>query len=226
MRGRILCGAAVAAAGAAIAFAQTSQPITPPSDSSYYGYYGYPGSYHSSTAGESYAHGMADVVRSQGQANLNNSAAAINYSITQRNEIDNRAAWTSTYFQMRDENKRARDAERRPRATMSDLVRYAQEGKPKPLSPSELDAVTGSVRWPLALQVPGYAKDRAELEKILAGRASKGTLGPADYMKVRQLTTAMLGQLKEQIRDVPPEQYTLAKRFLESLAYEATRPLG
>jgi len=226
MRGRILCGAAVAAAGAAIAFAQISQPITPPSDSNYYAYGGYPGSYHSSTAGESYAHGMADVVRSQGQTNLNNSAAAINYTVAQSNEIQNRAAWTSTYFQMRDENRRARDAERRPRATMEELVRYAQEGKPKPLSPSEFDAVTGSVRWPLALQVDGYAKDRAELEKILAGRASKGTLSPADYRKVRQLTTAMLGQLKEQIRETPSEQYTLAKRFLESLAYQATRPLG
>jgi hypothetical protein len=76
------------------------------------------------------------------------------------------------------------------------------------------------------LQVDGYAKNRVDLEKIFTGRASTGTLGPADYMKVRQVTTAMLDQLKEQIRDIPPEQYTLAKRFLESLAYEATRPLG
>jgi hypothetical protein len=236
MRVRILFGAAVAAAGAAIAVAQPtqpatpppgiSQPIAPPSNSGYYSYGGSGGGYHASTAAEGAATGMSNVVRAQGEASLNRSAAAINYTVAQSNEIQNRAAYTSTYFQMRQENRQARAAERRPRATMEELVRYAQAGKPKPLSPGEMDKVTGTVRWPLALQVDGFAKQRAELEKIVAGRASTGTLSPADYMKVRQLTSTMLDDLKSKIRDIPPEQYTLAKRFLESLAYEATRPLG
>jgi hypothetical protein len=222
---KVLIAAAAAASGS-IALAQTSQPITPPSNSGYYGYGGYPVYFGPSTAGGSAAHGMADVVRSQGEANLNNSAAAINYSIARSNEIQNRSEWTSTYFQMRDENRRARAAERGPRATMADLVRYAQAGKPKPLSPSELDVVTGAVRWPLALQVEGYAKSRAELEEVFARRASSGTISPADYMKVRQVTATMMAQLQDGIRDVPPEQYTLSKRFLESLAYAGTRPAG
>jgi hypothetical protein len=226
MKSLIVLVAAAALACGAVTLGQTSQPITPPSNSGYYGYGGYGGGYHSSTAAEGAARGMADVVRSQGEANLNNSAAAVNYSVARSNQIDNRAKWTSTYFQMREENRQARAAERRPRATMADLVRYAQAGKPKPLSPSQLDVVTGAVSWPLALQVDGYAKSRAELEPILAGRASSRTISPADYMKVRQVTNAMLAQLKGQIREIPPEQYTVAKRFLESLAYEATRPLG
>lgn len=223
MRSLMVIIAAAAAAGAAIAVAQTSQPIQPPANSGYYGG-GYPVYTHASTAGESYARGMADVVRSQGQANLNNSAAAINYSIARSNQIKNREAWTSTYFQMRDENRRARAAERRPRATMEDLVRYAQAGKPKPLSPSELDVVSGAVRWPMVLQVDTFADGRAELEKIFASRASSGTMGFSDYMKVRQVTTAMLADLQKHVRDIPPQEYLAAKQFLQSLAYASNRP--
>ena len=227
MRSLRVTVAAAALAAAAIALAQTSQPIAPPSNSGYYGYSGYggyDGYYRASTPGEGYARGMADVVRSQGEANLNNSAAAINYSVARSNQIENRMAWTSTYFEMRAENRRARAAERRPRATMADLVRYAQAGKPKPLSHSEFDMVTGKVQWPLALQVDAYAKSRAELEPVFARRASSHTLTPDDYMKVRQVTKSMLAQLKDQVREIPAEQYTLAKRFIESLAYQATRP--
>ena len=63
--------------GLTFAFAQV-QPITPPSSGggSYGG--GYPVSYHSSTAAEGRLRGMGDLVRSQGQANLDNSAAAVN----------------------------------------------------------------------------------------------------------------------------------------------------
>ncbi len=224
MRSLLAFGMVGVLAGASVAVAQTNQPIAPPSNSGYYAGGGYPVYSRASTAGESRARGMADVVRSQGEANLNNSAAAVNYSIAQRNEIDNRSAWTSTYFQMRDENRKARAAERGPRATMADLVRYAQAGKPKPLSPGELDVVTGTVHWPLALQVEQFAKSRAELEGVFGRRASKGTIGPADYMKARQVTQTMLNDLKDQIKQIPSEQYMVAKNFLQSLAYEAARP--
>jgi len=227
MRSLIVLVAAAALAGAAVTLGQTSQPIAPPSNSGYYGYGGYGGGYHhASTAAEGAARGMADLVRSQGQTNLNNSAAAINYSVARRNQTDNRSAWTSTYFQMRQENRRARAAERGPRPSMADLVRYAQAGKPKPLSPSELDNITGNVHWPMLLQVDDYQDSRYELEKIFKSRARTGTLSPSDFMRIRQVTTSMLDQLKGNIRELPPQQYMIAMRFLESLAYEASRPLG
>ena len=51
-----------------------------------------------------------------------------------------------------------------------------------------------------------------------------GHVGPAAYLEIERLTGAMLGLLKRCIREVPPEQYMIAKRFLESLAYEARLP--
>ncbi len=218
-------------AGVAIVHAQTDpvqvQPVSPPSNSSYYGGGGgYYGGYHASTAAEGRLNGLGNVVRSRGQANLSNSAAAINYSIARRSEIDNYRQGTEAYFDMRAANRRARAAERGPRATMEDLVRYAHAGKPKPLSPSEVDTVTGAIRWPMLLQSDDFAADRAKLEEIFVQSASSGTIGRENYMKARDTTRAMLGDLKQQVREVPPEQYVIAKKFLQSLAYAAGRRAG
>lgn len=202
-----------------------SQAIAPPSGGDYYG--GYPDGYHrSSTAAEGAMRGMADVVRSQGQANLNNSAAAINYSVARRNQIDNRYAWTNTYFEMRRSNRAYRAAERRPRPTMEQATRLAQAGMPKPLSPTELDTITGAIRWPTFLQSETYAAGRAELERIFAYRARDGAIGADDFVKARKATDAMLAGLKEQVREIPPAQYVAGKRFLQSLRYEVGQPLG
>jgi hypothetical protein len=199
------------------------QPVAPPSGGSY-DVGGYPTYYHSSTAAEGQLRGMGDVIRSQGQANLNNSAAAINYSVARSSEIDNANKWTSTYFNMRETNRRAREAERRPRASMEDLVRYAQAGKPQSLSPSELDPVSGKISWPAFLATDHYASHRGALESVFARRATTGAIDAAEYMEVRKTTDAMMDELKSQIREIPPAQYTFAKRFIQSLAYEASQP--
>jgi len=201
------------------------QPITPPSGGNYVNF-GYGGYYGGGTAGGSYLHGMGDVIRSQGQANLDNSAAAINYSVARSQEMDNYKKQTDTYFQTRAANRAYREQERGPRPTMEDLVRYAQMGKPKPLSPSQLDVVTGDIAWPVVLRADEFAQGRAAVEAAFTGRSASSAMGLSDLMKVRETTDSMLAQLKQSVRDLPPNEYIKAKRFLESLAYEAGRPTG
>ena len=219
----------IMAAGVAIAFAQTEpqrpQPIAPPASGGYYGG-DYPIYSHSSTAAEGRLRGMGDLVRSAGQANLDNSAAAINYSVARSSEIENHNQWTNTYFQMRETNRRARAAERGPRPTMADAVRYAQAGKPKLLSPSELDPITGKISWPLFLQTEKYSSQRSILEQVFANRASNAAVSPEDYVQTRKTVDTMLAELKKEIRDIPAEQYLIARRFLKSLSYAATQPVG
>jgi len=216
----------LALVGVAIAYAQTSQPITPPSSGGYYGGGGYPVYSHSSTAAEGRLRGMGDLVRSSGQANLDNSAAAVNYTVARSNQIENRNQWTNTYFSMRETNRQARAAERGPRPSMEDLVRYAQVGKPKRLSPGEFDSVSGKIAWPMFLQTDKYADDRATLDQIFSTRASQGAIAPDDYSKARQTIDVMLGNLKKEIREIPPEQYMVAQKFLKSLNYEMVQPVG
>lgn len=180
--------------------------------------------HHASTLEEGSMRGMADLVRSQGQANLDHSAAAINYSLARQNEIQNRARWTRTYFEMRRMNRAYRAQERGPPPGMQDLVRYAQAGKPTRLGPDLLDCVSGRIQWPLLLQAEQFASGRAVLEGVFAQRAQQGGIGVEDYLEIRRTTGQMKAALKDQLRQVPPSQYVIAKRFLESLAYEADLP--
>ena len=221
--------AILALAGTVIAVAahgQNRTPIAPASRTNYYGGGGWGGGYHASTAAEGRLRGMGDLVRSRGEANLSNSAAAINYTQAQSNYIENRAQYTKTYFEMRKANKAYRAAEKGPPPTMEQLVRFAQAGKPKPLSPSELNTVTGSIRWPMALRADQFAEQRSELESAFARRGSAGVIGTDDYATVRNVTNTMLADLKKQIRDLPAQDYSNAQQFLSSLAYEATQPAG
>lgn len=179
--------------------------------------------YHASTAAEGYANGVANVTRSQGMANLLNSQAAINMTEAQKNEMENRQQWTNTYFQMRQANTQYRAQERGPQTTMEQAVRYAQAGKPQPLSPSELDTVDGAISWPMFLKTPAYADDRQKLEDLYAKRAKLGGITADDYMQINQTTQAMLDTLKTQVKEIPPTDYVATKQFLQSLAYEVNR---
>jgi hypothetical protein len=87
-----------------------------------------------------------------------------------------------------------------------------------------LDGLTGEVTWPLLLETAHFGPYREALEALFVARAADGQMGPAAYLKIERLTDAMLGLLKNCIREVPPEQYMIAKRFLEGLAYEARQP--
>lgn len=216
--------------GIAVAFAQqdipppSHQPVYPSGGGTYVGTGGWGTYHHASTAAEGRLRGMGDLVRSKGQANLDNSAAAINYSVARQNQIENRSAWTNTYFEMRRANKAYRAAERGPKPTMEQLVRYAQAGKPKRLSPGQLDTVTGEMNWPILLRSEKFNAHRSELESIFARRAASSVIGTDGYLEVARATEAMLADLTKNIRQLPPAEYMAAKRFLQSLAYEAGLP--
>ena len=189
------------------------------------GYGPYGGGYHSSTAAEGAARGMADVIRSQGQYNLKTSEAAVNLGEARRRQIENDGLWTSTYFQMREINRQHRDAEiKRRRGNPEDWIRYAQAGKPKPLSNSELNAVTGEIHWPMLLTVKNLDAQRTELQKMFTARAYHGVLGAEDFLKTSGLIDQMIAMLKDEISKVPAQQYITAKKFLESLAYVSGQP--
>jgi hypothetical protein len=197
-------------------------PYVPPP---YYGGYAYP--VQTSTPIEGIAHGLADVIRSIGDANLSNSTAAINLGEARRREIENRKQWTETYFAMREINRQNREAERdRHRSNAEDWTRHAQAGKPKQLGNNDLDAVTGAIRWPILLTAKDFELQRARLEKLFADRAYHGVVNAEEFQAISQLTQEMVAGLKEHIQDYPAQQYIAAKKFLESLAYEAGRPAG
>ena len=192
----------------------------------YYGAIG-PGSYHhASTAAEGAARGMADVIRSQGAANLMNSEAAINIEEARSRYIQNRLQWTDTYFQMKTINKQYRDAQRTPPPTQQQAIRIAKERLPDRLSAQKVDPLVGTIKWPFAFQMDEFADDRKQIEALFAKRAAQGYLTPDQFNEVRLVTASMASELKRQRSKIGGNFSIEAQKFLKSLNYEAGFPAG
>ena len=200
------------------------QPAVPAPSVNMYGGGGWPGySSGALTAAGSAMSGMASVISAKGDYNLSTSAAAINMTQAQKNEIENRQQWTNTYFDMRETNRKAHAAERRPPPTMEQIARMAREGVPKKLQPSQIDAVSGGLNWPSALQDPAFESQRSEVDQLFAARARYGGLSYADQTKVREAVDTMFDALKAQVREMPPPDYVACRTFLQSVTYAATK---
>jgi hypothetical protein len=218
-----------------VALAQTGSPGTPaPSEPAYQpvapaastvsAYSGWPGySSGGGTVAGNAMNGMASVISAQGDYNLSTSAAAVNMTQAQKNNIQNRQQWTNTYFDMRETNRRARAAERGPRPTMEQLARMARQGVPKPLGPGQMDPVTGRLNWPSALQEDAFAAERGKIDQLFAARARYGGLNYANQIKVREVIDTMSDALKQQIQEIPPTDYVVCRNFLQSVRYAATK---
>lgn len=181
-----------------------------------------PGSYHhASTAEEGAARGMADVVRSSGAANLMNSEAAINLREAQKKGIENQLQYTQTYFQMKTINKQYRDANRKQPPSQEQAIRMAKSQLPDRLSANKADPVTGQLIWPMGLRTKALADGREQLEAIFAERADKGFLTPDQYIEVQKLTDEMKEELRKYSQSLGGNASSEARKFLESLAYEA-----
>jgi hypothetical protein len=197
--------------------------ITYPGSSGWSGYWGYQGT----TVEESFARGLASVIRAKGEYNLATSAAAVNWSVARHREIENNKQWVYAYFELRDLNKAHREAElQRQRGNPADYPRYAHQEAPKPLSNHDLDAVTGKIRWPILLTAADFEQQRAVLEKVFAARAYHGVLGAEDFLAAVRTIDAMSAALSDQVTSVPPQAFSNARTFLRSLAYEARLPAG
>src|SRR5437773_11653639 len=96
--------------------------------------------------------GMASVISAKGNYNLATSAAAVNMTQAQKQDIQNRQAATNAYFAMQETNRAARAAKRDTRLGEEQLVRLAAQAAPKSIDASEFDPVIGQVMWPAILR--------------------------------------------------------------------------
>ena len=179
-----------------------------------------------STPFEGHARGLSAIIRSQAAYNLTTAEALQKLAEAAREQVRTREEWTHTYFQLREANRAYRDKEELPRPTPEEIVRYAQMGKPDRLSFQDIDPVTGTIQWPDVLQDAAFAEGRAQLESLFSDWVQYGSLRIESRQGIRNRTDAMLSKLRDRIEDVPPADYMAARRFLESLAYEAHLAAG
>jgi hypothetical protein len=186
-----------------------------------YGEYGSPG-----TAAGSALQGMASAISAAGSYNLATSNAAINAAQAEKLALQNAYGCVNGYFDLRAGNRLARAAERGPNLTSEQLNRIAQESAPKPLTTQQVDPISGKIFWPDLLQDEKFQAQRETLQTAFEERANRGAMPLPELRKAREAAEAMLDALTDMIRDVPPSDYLPAKRFLQSVAYEANKPLG
>jgi hypothetical protein len=172
---------------------------------------------HSSTAEEGIQRGYADIVRSQGMANLMNSKAAKEYELARREYLDNRLKATQVYFDMRRTNAEARKATRSSPLSHEQYVRLAKEEAPDGLTTSQLDPLTGYIRWPAPLTKPEYAAARQALDKLFKDRAA----GFAPPGGIQAACDELSKQLRADLQKFTPNDFLVAKKFVDSLAYAA-----
>jgi hypothetical protein len=180
---------------------------------------------HASTAGESYARGMADIISSAGQANLMNSEAAKNYEDARKKNIENHLNYTNAYFEGRRVNREARQAERSGSLSEDQLHRIAHEAAPKRPTASKLDPITGQINWPIIMRDPRYEEEMKRLDALFAERASKhGNIGASTYREIEATCESLLAELKANVKEYSGTDYVPAKSLVEGLAYEARFP--
>ena len=182
--------------------------------------------HHASTAAEGYSRGVAAVIYAQGAYNRMTAEAMILAEDARSRNIANREQATATYFAMRDANRQARAEERGPRPSAEQLARLARQATPERLAANELNAATGRISWPALLQEAQFTSYRMELEYALAQRAANGRIGAQESARAQQAARAMLAELKKDVREVHPMEYTTARQFIESLAYETRLTIG
>ena len=177
------------------------------------------------TPAESYAYGLSDVTRARSQSNLTNAEALSTLSDVRGKEIKNNVDYTNMYFERRRINEQYKESRRRPRATPEQLARYARDGMPDRSSGTQIDSITGELSWPIVLQAPEFEQYRAELDALYQDRAARGSvMGRDAYLKTRETCDAFLAALREQVRELPANDYIEGKKFIEMLKYESKHP--
>lgn len=185
-----------------------------------YGGY-YDGGYHASTAAEGWGRGAAAVIDAAGQYNLNTSQAAINYEQAYRMSLENSVSYTETYFAKRRINESYRESKQGPPPSQETLAARARQGVPDRLTPEQYEATFGTLFWPAAFDDARFSLDRIRLDRLMADRDAQGGVGSHHFRDVVETTDALKTELQNQIDDMTPTEYVQAKKFLNSVAYEA-----
>ncbi len=167
---------------------------------------------------------QAALVKSISEAQLNYAKTIDSLQTTRTKALENDLKVATNFY----EKRKLYDAYQslqtdRERPDPEDLMRYSREAAPERPDGSQLDR--GVIHWPDILQREEFTDARIQLD-ILFVQRYKTQSGPGSdvYRDVRKLTDQMRLELKDMVQQLSPVEYMAAKRFIDSLAYEAQLP--
>ena len=175
------------------------------------------------TAASAEAHGLADIIRSEGIAYERTTQGMVNFEEARGKYIEN--ARKAFDFQMSRKRTLAAENEKEREKKRAELARHltyynSHPQKPPRLTEDKLNSTTGQIKWPLALQDSCFTSQRHEMEKLFAMRAQSGLTSEIS-MSVETKSKQFKRDLSKEIKRFVQTQYIQARKFLESLPFEA-----
>ena len=187
-----------------------------------YGAGGYGGNQFTQDPVSSYAtayySGMANLLRSQGQYEVEDSQATINRERARTRYIDNQ----QTLFYARQAAKRLglaahmedREVHKANRARQEEFL---ASHRPQSLSHEQLDPWNGTIQWPAALMTSEFDELRNSLAELF-GQKARGYEKSMVASKIDKNVQEMRDLLRSEILTIPLHDYSEARKFLDSMA--------
>jgi hypothetical protein len=180
------------------------------------------------TPAESYARGMAELVRARSEAAEREARAMVDYEAARSEYLKNQEVWQKQAierqreYDRRREERLAADRASRERRQMS---QPATRSTPE-LSRSEYDPASGRIVWPKVLQNMTSGDATTARKRIAELAQVQATAGRSDALaqEVSVLLRQLQAELRAEIRNVPASDYIASRKFLEGLQRALLRP--
>ena len=198
------------------------------------GYYGgYPGYY------GGYYNDGSSLIRAQGQAQVDQSKAMVNYQEANSKYIDNQKKLAETYVarqkalresihekaeidkELAQQKQAAIEAQKEKNlklqeSGLSPYYNAASSQDSETLNASQLNPATGEISWPESLMGPEYAESRQKLQELYSLKNSTGITSSLSQ-EINDEAVKMKSILRGQIKTMLPNDYLAARGFIEGL---------
>lgn len=167
---------------------------------------------------------QAALVKSVSEAQMNQAKAIETMETTRAKVLENDLKAATNYY----EKKKLYDAyqalqRERERPTREDLIRYSREAAPE--RPAEFQLSRGVIQWPGILQREEFLDERIQLDALFAKRQFAARQAGSEVShEVQTAANQMRGKLRDMVATLSPTDYVAARKFIDSLAYEAQLP--
>ena len=186
-----------------------------------YGYGGYGGFGGAGTAFSANSMGMASLIQATGQYQKNHVEASVQWDDEVRKLSAERLEQRNAYLDMMQKKAIAdgqANRERLDARKQAALARKNSDQYPDALKPSEFDAETGKINWPVLLQRNMFDESRTVVEsQVSQWLASKKSGQAFDIYGVHASVDAVRTVLKTLIQSVPTGEYLSSRNFLDRL---------
>jgi hypothetical protein len=184
------------------------------------GYGGYGGG--AGTVEGSWAHGAADVIRSEGYYNLTTAQGMVEAEKARAIYLENKKTAFQGYLAGKEQRSAINAQKRELSRHSAEALAVAGKSDVKPLNGEQLNPVTGKIKWPKALLDSKFSAKRNEIEKLVELQA-KTSEGSKNQSKIQAATSELATMLKSNITHINSTDYMNARKFIDSLAVSATQ---